>query len=137
LGEALGTDLKTARAQQEEFVTLVSPEFLRSVTTVLTAAESLAKADRAADTLSWIARWVRDLVIIQVGGDRDHLLYEDQVPALERQARLAQTDALLDLLREIEHTQQQAARHLNLHMALENILLRLRDALGTSTPQPA
>ena len=137
LGEALGTDLKTARAQQEEFVALVSPEFLRSVTTLLTAAESLAKADRAADTLSWIARWIRDLVIIQVGGDRDHLLYEDQVPALERQARLAQTDALLDLLREIEHTQQQAARHLNLHMALENILLRLRDALGTSVPQPA
>jgi len=65
------------------------------------------------------------------------LLYEEQVPALERQARLAQTDALLDLLREIEHTQQQAARHLNLHMALENILLRLRDALGTSAPQPA
>jgi DNA polymerase-3 subunit delta' len=137
LGEALGTDLNAVRAQQDEMAELVSPEFLRSVTKLLTAAESLAKADRAAETLSWIARWIRDLVIIQVGGDREHLLYVDQLPALERHARLGQTDALLDLLREIEDTQQQATRHLNLHMALENILLRLRDALGLSAPQPA
>jgi DNA polymerase-3 subunit delta' len=137
LGEALRTDLKTVRAQQQELVALVSPDLLRSVTQLLTAAESLAKADRAAETLSWIARWIRDLVIIQAGGDRDQLLYMDQVSALERAARSAQTDALLDLLRDIEETQQQATRHLNLHMALENILLRLRDALMTSAPQPA
>ena len=137
LGEAVSTDLKIVRARQQELIDLVSPNFLRSVTNVLTAAESLAKADRAGDTLSWIARWVRDLVIIQVGGDRDQLLNVDQVPALERDARQAQIDPLLDLLRDIEDTQQQATRHLNLHMALENILLRLRDALVTSVPQPA
>ena len=137
LGEALSTDLKTVRAQQQELLQLVSPTFLRSITNVLTAAESLAKADRAAETLSWISRWSRDLVILQVGGDRDYLLNIDHVPALERDARQAQTDALLDLLRDIEDTQQQATRHLNLHMALENILLRLRDALVTSVPQPA
>src|SRR5262245_34339778 len=137
LGEALSTDLKSVRAQQQELIELVSPNFLRSVTNVLTAAESLAKADRAADTLSWIARWVRDLAIIRVGGDRDQLLHLDQMQVLERDARQASTDALLDLLRDIEETQQQATRHLNLHMALENILLRLRDALVTSLPQPA
>jgi DNA polymerase-3 subunit delta' len=104
---------------------------------VLNAAESLAKSDRAAETLSWIARWIRDLVIIQVGGDRDQLLNVDQVPALERDARHAHTDALLDLLRDIEGTQRQATRHLNLHMALESILLRLRDALLSSVPQRA
>jgi DNA polymerase-3 subunit delta' len=137
LGEALECDLTTVRAQQRELVDLVNPTSLRSVTRVLTAAESLAKADRAAETLSWIARWIRDLVIIQVGADRDQLLHVDQVTALERDARLAQTDALLDLLAEIEDTQQQATRHLNLQMALEHILLRLRDALMTSAPQPA
>jgi DNA polymerase-3 subunit delta' len=136
LGAALSTDLKVVRAQQQELIELVSPNFLRSITSVLTAAESLAKADRAAETLSWIARWVRDLVIIQVGGDRDQLLNVDQVLVLERDARHAQSDALLDLLRDIEDTQQQATRHLNLHMALENILLRLRDALLASAPQP-
>jgi len=137
LGEALSMDLKAVRAQQQELLELVSPNSLRSVTNVLTAAESLAKADRAPETLSWIARWIRDLLIVRVDADRDQLLNVDQVPALERDARQAQTDALLDLLGDIEETQRQATRHLNLHMALENILLRLRDALNTSTPQPA
>ncbi|HET7909223.1 MAG TPA: DNA polymerase III subunit delta' [Nitrospira sp.] len=137
LGEALSTDLKTVRAQQEEFIELVSPKFLQSITNVLNAAESLSKADRGAETLLWIARWLRDLVIIQVGGDRDQLLNADQMPALERDARQAHTDALLDLLRDIEEIQRQATRHLNVHMALENILLRLRDARLASTPQPA
>ncbi len=137
LGEALSTDLKTVRAQQQELIELVSPTSLRSITNVLTAAESLAKADRAAETLSWIARWIRDLVIIQVGGDRDQLLNVHHVPALERDARQAHTDVLLDLLRDIEDTQRQATRHLSLHMTLENILLRLRDALLSSAPQPA
>jgi DNA polymerase III subunit delta' len=137
LGEALATDLNAARAQQRELLELVSPHVLRSVTAVLTAAESLAKGDRAAETLSWIARWIRDILIIQVGGDRDQLLYVDQVPNLERDARHAQSDTLLDLLRDIEETQQQATRHLNLHMALEHILLRLRDAFRASAPQPA
>jgi DNA polymerase-3 subunit delta' len=137
LGEALSTDLETARSQQREVINLVSPSFLRSVTSVLTAAESLAKADRAAEVLSWVARWIRDLIIVQVGGEREQLLHVDHLPALERDARHAQTDALLELLGDIEETQRQATRHLNLHMALENILLRLRDALAASTSQPA
>jgi len=41
----------------------------------------------------------------------------------------------LDLLREIEMTEQRATRHLNLHMALETILLRLRAAV-TAAPIP-
>jgi len=133
LGEALSTDLKSVRCQQQELLELVSPHFLRSVTNVLTAAESLAKADRAAEMLSWLARWIRDLLIIQIGADRDQLLYLESLQTLEAYARQADTDSLLDLLQDIEKTEQQATRHLNLHMALENILLRLREAVTTSS----
>ena len=104
------------------------------MTSVLTAAESLAKADRAAEILSSAAGWIRDLIIIQIGGQRDQLVYLDSHPTLEAYARQANTDALLDLLQDIEKTEQQATRHLNLHMALENILLRLREAVS---PTPA
>jgi hypothetical protein len=82
--------------------------------------------------LAWLARWIRDLVLLQIGGDRDQMLYLDDLATLETYAQQANTDALLDLLREIEMTEQRATRHLNLHMALEVILLRLRDAVGTS-----
>jgi hypothetical protein len=67
--------------------------------------------------------------LIQVEGDRDQILNLDDLAMLETYAQQANTDALLNLLREIEMTEQRATRHLNLHMALEMILLRLREAL--------
>ena len=130
IGEALVADAKEARTQLQELLDLVQPQSLQSITSILSGAEAIAKADRAPEILSWLARWIRDLVFIQVGGDRDQLLYADALNTLEAYARNAETDALLGLLQDIEKTEQQATRHLNLHMALENILLRLRDALA-------
>ena len=77
-------------------------------------------------------------ILIQVEGARDQILYLDDLATLEAYAQQANTDLLLDLLREIEKTEQRATRHLNLHMALEMILLRLRDAVtGSSVLLPA
>jgi DNA polymerase-3 subunit delta' len=130
IGEALTLDITALRARQRECLDLVSPAAMKSITAILTTAESLAKADRGAETLNWLGRWIRDLVIVLVGGDRDHLLHLDQADQLHRYAQQADADLLLDLLDEIEHKEQQATRHLNVHMALETVLLRLRDALG-------
>jgi DNA polymerase-3 subunit delta' len=129
IGEALASDTKDLQARQKEFLELVQPQSLQSTTAILLSAEAIAKADRAQDVLGWLARWIRDLVLIQVAGDRDQLFYADQLAALETYARQANTDVLLDLLNDIETTEQNATRHLNLHMALETILLRLRDAV--------
>jgi DNA polymerase-3 subunit delta' len=133
IGEALNADVHDIRARQQELVDLVRPQSLQSIGSILNLAEAIAKADRAQDMLAWLARWIRDLVLIQVGGDRDQLLYLDNLTTLEAYAQQANTDTLLDLLREIELTEQRATRHLNLHMALEMILLRLRDAVTASS----
>ena len=138
LGEALTADVKDTRARQQELVNLVRPQALQSIASILSSAEAIAKADRAPDMLAWLARWIRDLVLLQVEGDRDQILYLDDLATLELYAQQANTDSLLNLLREIEMTEQRATRHLNLHMALEMILLRLRDAVAlSSVPQPA
>jgi DNA polymerase III subunit delta' len=134
IGEALTSDTHDLRARQKEFLELVQPKSLQSTTAILSSAEAIAKADRSQDVLGWLARWIRDLVLIQVAGDRDQLFYLDHLTTLEAYARHANTDVLLDLMKDIETTEQNATRHLNLHMALETILLRLRDAL---TPQSA
>ncbi|HEY7531532.1 MAG TPA: DNA polymerase III subunit delta', partial [Nitrospiraceae bacterium] len=128
IGEALTSDVRALRAQQKEFLELVQPGSLQSPTAILSSAEALAKGDRAQDILGWLTRWIRDLILIQVHGDRDQLFYVDQVSMLKIYASRANTDELLILLRDIETTEQSATRHLNLHMALETILLRLRDA---------
>ena len=138
IGEALTSDAKDLQARLREFLELVRPQSLRSTTAILSSAEAIAKADRAQDVLGWLARWIRDLVLIQVAGDRDQLFYVDQLATLEAYAPQANTDVLLDLLKDIETMEQNATRHLNLHMALETILLRLRDAvMPQSTSLPA
>ncbi len=137
IGEALTGDLKEIHANQREILDLVHPRSLQSPSEILTASEAMAKADRVPHVLSWLTRWIRDLVLLQVEGDRDSILFTDHLAVLEEYAKTADTDALLDLLHDIERTEQQFARHLNPQMALENLLLRLRDATIRSTPQPA
>ena len=130
IGEALVADVTDTRARQQELMELVRPRSLQSIGSILSSAEAIAKANRAQDMLTWLARWIRDIVLIQVGGDRDQLLYLDDLATLEAYARQADINTLLDLLREIDLTEQRATRNLNLHMALEMILLRLREGLA-------
>ncbi|HEU5408829.1 MAG TPA: hypothetical protein VFU48_13760, partial [Nitrospira sp.] len=75
-------------------------------------------------------RWIRDLVFVIVDGDQDQILHLDQLADLRRYAQRADIDTLLTLLNDIEWTEQQATRHLNVQMALETTFLRLREALG-------
>lgn len=133
IGQALKADVPTLRAQQDEFCRLTAPASLQSIATLLTTAEALHKSDRAPEALEWIAQWVRDLVLVGVGADPDALLNLERLADLQHAARSPQLGNLLDLLAEIETIQRSSARNLNLQMALENILLRLRDAVCAPT----
>ncbi|OQW35911.1 MAG: hypothetical protein A4E19_15750 [Nitrospira sp. SG-bin1] len=137
IGESLTMNVADVRARQHECLALVRPEGLTSITTMLLAAESLAKTDRGEETLAWLARWIRDLIIVMVEGDRDQILHLDQLPDLQRYAQRADIDRLLILLNDIERTEQQATRHLNVQMALETTFLHLREALGLVSPEAA
>ena len=137
IGEALTQDIAALREWQQECLAIVAPATLRSIGTILTLAESLAKSDRGIETLNWLSRWTRDLLLVHVGGDRDQILHLEQMAQLQDYARTTDLTLLLDLIKEIERAQQNATRNLNLHMALESCLLKLREAIGlapASTP---
>ncbi|MGQ0810686.1 MAG: DNA polymerase III subunit delta' [Nitrospiraceae bacterium] len=136
LGDALAADLQDARARQQECISLIASQTLQSISALLTTAESWTKADRAAEALTWIARWIRDVLVAELGGDTSSLLHADRRTTLTRAAGM-QVDGLLDLLTDIETMEHSATRHLNLHMALENVLLRLRDAMSIRTTPAA
>jgi DNA polymerase-3 subunit delta' len=121
-------ELADVRARQEELCGLVSPKTLRSVAAVLTTAEALHKSDRGPEVLDWLAQWVRDLLLVRIGAGQDHLIHVEQLAALQSAARGAAPDKLSGLLDEIDAFQRSAGRHLNLQMALESVLLRLREA---------
>jgi DNA polymerase-3 subunit delta' len=129
LGEALQTDLTAARARQRDFTLLMAAPALRSVATLLTAAEALHREERSADALEWLAGWVRDLILIGAGGAPDSLLNPEHVKELRQAAGPTKLEALLRLLDDIEAIQRAAHRNLNLQLALETVLLRLRETI--------
>jgi DNA polymerase-3 subunit delta' len=129
LGRALESDLTQARATQREFSTLLSARGLSSVSQVLTTAEALAKSDRGAEAFDWLLRWLRDLLLLAVGAGASHVLNVEQRTELHGLANRVDVTALLDLMAEIEQLERQAHRNLNIQMALETVLLRLRNLL--------
>ncbi|MDE3018435.1 MAG: DNA polymerase III subunit delta' [Nitrospirota bacterium] len=130
IGLALRTDLAEARKQQDEFSSLTNPATLRSISTILTVAESLHKSDRVLEALEWLTRWGRDLLLVRMGADPEHLLNRDRLPDLQRAASTVQPQLLVQVLEEIQTVERHAGRNLNLQLALEQILLHLRDAVA-------
>ena len=97
IGEALTQDIAALREWQQECMAIVAPATLRSIGTILTLAESLAKSDRGIETLNWLSRWTRDLLLVHVGGDRDQILHLEQMAQLQDYARTTDLTLLLDL----------------------------------------
>lgn len=129
IGTALAVDPKATREQRDEFSALTSVEALQRVATLLSQAEALHKSGRASEALEWIARWLRDLLLVAVDADPETLLNIDRLPELRAMARRIEPDILTDLLTELDAVERAAARNLNLQLVLEAVLLRLRDAV--------
>lgn len=130
LGRALECNLEQARNSQKEFSVIFSAKGLQSFSTILTTAEALAKADRATEAFDWLLRWLRDVLLLAVGAGSDHLLNLDQRTNMEALAERIDIDELLDLISDLEKLERQASRNVNLQMALETTLLRVRHLLG-------
>ncbi len=130
LGRALECNLEQARNSQKEFSVIFSAKGLHSFSTVLTTAEALAKADRGLEAFDWLLRWLRDVLLLAVGAGSDHVLNIDQRTAMQALAERIDIDELLDLISDLEKLERQAHRNVNLQMALETILLRVRHLLA-------
>lgn len=133
LGRALEWDVEEERARRQELASLLTPPGLESASIVLTTAETLAKSDRAAEAIEWLQCWLRDLLIWAVSGASDDML------GMERLSRpsTVNIDAVLDILDDINKLERDGQRHLNLQMALENILLRVRSLGRNDKPASA
>jgi DNA polymerase-3 subunit delta' len=134
IGQALRADLAALRAQRDEFFKLLAPRSLKSAAAVLSAAEALHRAERAEAALEWIGRWARDLLLLHAGADHEQLMNLDRLADLTEAARHLPPEVLLELLAQLEAFERGATRHLNQQMALENVLLRLRDAVSPALP---
>ncbi len=130
LGRALECDLEEARNSQKEFAGVFSSKGLASFAAVLAAAEALAKAERGPEAFDWLLRWLRDVLLLAVGAGADHVLNLDQRAGMQALAEHIDIDELLDLIGDLETLERQAHRNLNVQIALETILLRVRHLLA-------
>ena len=69
------------------------------------------------------------MLLLAVGAGSDHVLNLDQRNDMQALAERLDIDELLDLIGDLEKLERQAHRNLNLQMALETILLRVRHLL--------
>ena len=132
IGEALDSDVDAMKSRQQEYSTLLAPSALCSISHLLNTAETLSKTDRAGEALAWLQRWLRDILTVAVGDAIDHVLDLDRRETFATLAEAVHVDALIDLLQDIDALQRESARNLNLHMALENVLIRFRDLFSSS-----
>src|SRR5262249_39114053 len=98
LGEALEADLASVRGEQRDFATLTARSSLQSVANILATAEALHREERSAEALEWMARWIRDLILVRVGADQTSLVNLDRIQELEQTARHVQVEQLLPLI---------------------------------------
>jgi DNA polymerase III subunit delta' len=132
LGPALQANPEALRTERAALRELVNPHTLEMVTKVFAVCETIAKSDQGEMAFGWLSTWLRDLVVVKVGGDRDRLMNNDAVAELERLAARLSLDKILDLADFVEVMQQGLERNLNKQLMLEGVLLQLRAALQTN-----
>lgn len=129
VGAAMATDLTEQRTQHDQLATLTAPAALRSVTTILTTAEALAKGeDSVTDVIDRLAVWIHDIALLKLGVEPDRLNHPDHTRALQTLADAADLDRLTEVLVELDTFQRNSTRNLNPQLMLERVLLQLRDA---------
>lgn len=136
LGRALELEVDAEKSRLRDYASLLRPTALASGGALLATAETLAKTERVEEALTWLQQQLRDLLYVAVTGTSDEVLDTDVERTLGLAAATVDLDRVLDLLEEIDHVQRQGHRHLNLQMALENVLLQLRPLCAPSPATP-
>jgi DNA polymerase-3 subunit delta' len=93
-------------------------------------AEKLAKdREKLQQQLEILSAWLRDLMVAKASGRNDWLVNDDRGEAIARQAAGMSMDAILDGLRAVHAAMDNLARNANPRLSMEDLLLRLREAL--------
>lgn len=102
-------------------------------------AEKLTKdREKLQQHLEVLSAWLRDLMVAKVSGRRDWLVNDDRDEEIARSVEGLPLDAILDGLRTIHAAMDNLARNANPRLLMEDLLLRLREALPSGLlPVPA
>lgn len=102
-------------------------------------AEKLTKdREQLQQHLEVLSAWLRDLMVAKVSGRKDWLVNDDRGEEIARLVEGLPLDAILDGLRATHAVMDNLARNANPRLSMEDLLLRLREALPSGLlPVPA
>lgn len=138
LGEALSLEKEEARAKEEALNSLVKEENLSHYNTLFEMAKShTANVESMEHALYYLSAYFRDiLVMLMVKGDAltdsSILVFSWRKEEIMRWANKMSTEDVTRFLADIAAIQQTLSRNINKQLALETLLMQMRDKLGTT-----
>ncbi len=135
LAEALSVDVEEARKREETLHALVNDETLAHYETLFEMAQTGSRdAETMGQTLDYLSAYFRDLLVLLAVEDRSQLdpsllVFPWRRKELERWADRMNPREVARCLADVTAIQQTLSRNINRQLALETLLMQMRDKL--------
>ena len=135
LGVAFETDPVGVREERDCIVNTVGIDSLMQggILQAFNASEALAKGESLDTALTWLAHWLRDILILKISNKPERLMNHDRLADLARAGERCTAEAIIGLLEGIETMRQGRQRNLNSRLQMEVLLLKIHDAFEVAT----
>lgn len=138
IGAALALEIDIARQREAALYALVAEETLQAYDRLFEAAKRHAEDDLAMDaSLSYLSGWFRDVLVVQAVAtelNSDWLVYSWRCEEVKRWAKRMNSHETGKFLARIQEIRKARTRNINRQLALETLLMTLRDALAFQVP---
>ncbi len=138
LGEALSLNPSDAREMEEQYHALVMDATLSEYDTLFEAATTFSKdAETFEKTLYYLSAYFRDLLVLLAvpagdSVDPSYLVFSWRKEELLRWSARVNPQEVAKLLADVTAIQQTLSRNINKQLALETLLMQMRDKLSPS-----
>ncbi len=135
IGEALSATVESARAAESELHLQVAEETLADYSKLLVTAKRVAESDASFQaSLRYLSGWFRDVLVLQAlpssqAVDPAQLVYAWRHDELAKWAGRSSPYRIGRFLARLEELQKAQARNVNNQLAMETLLMELRDTL--------
>jgi DNA polymerase-3 subunit delta' len=136
LGEALSLELEPARQLEGELHTLVSEKTLAHYETLFEVAVNFSRDPETMErSLHYLSAWFRDVLVLQsvpdpARLDASYLVYSWRREEIQQWAARMNTHEVGKFLADLQEIRQAQVRNINRQLALETLLMQLRDKLA-------
>jgi len=130
LGVAFEIDPDGVREERDRIVNTIGIDSAMQggILQVFSASEALAKGESPTTALTWLAHWLRDILILQISNKPERLMNRDRLADIAQAGERCRPEAIIGLLEGIEAMRQSLQRNLNAQLQMDVLLLKIHDA---------